>query len=187
MDPIHCERRNVVFSIRGDEQGVVIDQLDILLRRKLGDLLIQFVDACKPLRRRICPFRESAWSPWWDGSKHHPDVVLFCVPHHALDVTGSIRQLPSGINVIRTRQNMHRLGLQGVNISSEGRSDLARRLPGDPDIEPIILSEGCLLPGPALGPVKGDGITEKDHRRVNPKTCTTPGGEYKNQQQQESV
>jgi len=179
MDPIQGERRNVVFSVRGDEKGVVIDQLNILLSSKLSDPLIQLLDAFKPLRRGIRLLRKSTWPAGRNGSNHHSNVVLFCVLYHSFDVTGSYRELPSGIHIIRAGQNMHYLGLQGVDVCIEGRSDLARRLPNNPQVEPVILSESCLLSGPIRVPVKSDGIADEEHRRVNPKTCSTPRGEKK--------
>ena len=60
MNTIHGERGNVVFSVRGCKQRMIIDHLDALLRRILGYPLIELIDARKPLRARIRFFRQGS-------------------------------------------------------------------------------------------------------------------------------
>ena len=86
MDAVHCQRRNVVLTVCRDQQGVIIDDLNALVRSELHQPLVELIDALEPLRARIGLFRQGSRSPWRDGSNHHGDVVRFCFLHHGLDV-----------------------------------------------------------------------------------------------------
>ena len=53
------------------------------------------------------------------------DVMLLRFFHHVLDVVRGVGQLPSGIHIVGTGQNMHRLRLQFDHVRLEFGRDLA--------------------------------------------------------------
>jgi hypothetical protein len=147
MNAIHGQRGNIVLSISGYEQRVVIDHLNALRRGKLRYPLVELIDALESLRAGICLFRQAPGPHGgWFQSPRRCDASS--LSHHGLDVVRSVGKLPSGIDVVGAGQDMHRLGLQIDDIRVETRGDLARCQTNDAHVKPVVLREGSLLPRP---------------------------------------